>query len=550
MIGGGSGSLSLPPLPPLGQSRPKPWRSNPTTTIPSIPSPIPLDPRLPQELTTQIILIAAQNISTRRRRDPINQVLSLCQVDRATHRAIFSILILPKVHLSGLKQIKAFSRSLQREDGLGIGEMAERCVVEIHISRGDDEDEFYSEREGNQASLENQRPTMREELERGSKPRSGQSLYDSVLDLSKFESSTLTHLRLIISNCRSLKNLNLSCTPLVLDPRWQGDEEEFLDSNSIVRGLQTVRIGIEELICLQTLYGGDLNEKLWINPFNWGNLKRIQLHGPRFRFTNQVARALGGLNSLVEIGLIMPLLPRNFSYFSSTSSVGRGEEESVLQVLIDNCKNLSKLLIVGHDIKRFVGNSKGYQNELHGLRKKWKDGCNCSADLTCEKNQDEELEEREEKESNLKILLITARQRNPQGDQNCHPTIFSDWMLGRARDGNHWKWDGEEGVEGESISFSVESWDCPYETPHSSGEETDSDQEESKQGQDLFRTGYICSRCKRDERVRRRKERGELNKRLEKEERERAWKERLRLVALESVRGRGDGPGEGVDNLD
>ncbi len=91
------------------------------------PTTVPLAARLPTELVVHIVLMAADDASTRQR-------LELARVSRACHRAILSTLLLPNVRLYA-DQLRAFAIALDK-NRLGIRDLARMRVRRLTIRAG------------------------------------------------------------------------------------------------------------------------------------------------------------------------------------------------------------------------------------------------------------------------------------------------------------------------------------------------------------------------------------------------------------------------------
>ncbi|PWN90383.1 hypothetical protein FA10DRAFT_266869 [Acaromyces ingoldii] len=401
-------------------------------------------PRLPSELITHIVLLAALLIHN----DDRGQTLELARVDRHSHRAILNYVLLPQVDLYGVAQVEAFAAQLQ-SNALNIQSSARR-VRRLNVVRSRT---YAGQRRGRSEHT---------------------SLYSDIMAAMHFEKATLAPLQTILSYCTDVRHLSLDCTARVLDARSDG-EPGGLSMRPI--DLSLARRNLEELDTLQSVYGGDLNEKLWESSFSpWTNLTHLQLHGPRFRMTASTAVSLSHLTKLKHIGLIMPLIvppastptsldiqdsSANALYQTAKDQLGR---PSVLQLLVNLLgEQLESLLVVAHDVEDYVGNIQrvgSWVNALHQRRRrKWR------RDVSRMRWEDDETRR-------TRVDLVTARAHTrltgPAID--VHPTTYSKWMLERARLGLQWTFDeGEvpfrlaEADEDLVISCKRDSWEMPIE---------------------------------------------------------------------------------------
>lgn len=426
-------------------------------------------PRLPSELITHIVLLAAliilekdddeerQVLPRRQRR---RQVLELARVDRQAHRAILTNIMLPQVNLYGVAQVEAFAKQLHC-NSLAIQSCARR-VRRIHVFRTPSHTSSSSSSSVSAG---------------GSSERT--SLYSDIMAAMQFEKATMAPLQTILSHCTEVRHLSMDCTARVLDTRSDG-EPGGLSMQAI--NLAHTRSKLEELDTLQSVYGGDLNEKLWELPSNtiapcWTNLTHLQLHGPRFRMTASTALSLSQLPNLTHLALIMPLivspssspspsssspspdLPESQLYRRATDQLGR---PSVLQLLVNLLgERLETLLIVVHDVEGYVGNVTGIAPWIHALYQ--------SRPQSAWRPDDDDLRR-------TRVQLVTASARSLDGAGQAaralvdvHPTTFSKWMLERARRGRQWTFKQydreEEGIAFAdiAISYEEEHWTMPIE---------------------------------------------------------------------------------------
>jgi hypothetical protein len=399
-------------------------------------------PRLPTELTTYIVILAAQ-LYTEDADSDSSALLQLARVDRAAHHAVLTRFILPELRLCGVHQIVSFSRDLQ-SNVLNLQNQVQR-VKKLTVWRARE-----------RATLEFMRAT---------------SLFSGAEEVAHFEKATLEPLKVILSYCNNIEHLSLDMPARVLDTRTSKSE-----------GQKHLGQSLKELVTLLSVYGGDLNESLW-SPGNsyapkWNNLTHLQLHGPRFRMTSLTALAISQLPSLTHLALIMPLLVQPHLPLNGSSAVVDAQVDSsrdalgrcnVLQILIDALGHrMQTLLLVCHDIESYVGNVQRLGPWMRTLQ--WK--CNT-------------------KKSTLngfqgtKLVLVTARPLNPL-QTTPHPSLYSKWMLQRADRGDHWNWKG--GVEAIDVceemklAYSVERWTIPivYQEPPRREESVDEHQSENR----------------------------------------------------------------------
>ncbi|PWN36273.1 uncharacterized protein FA14DRAFT_161059 [Meira miltonrushii] len=399
-------------------------------------------PKLPRELITQILQTACDIIIEEQKSigmDPGSGLLRLARIDRFSHFFILSQFILPSLRLHGAQQVHAFARDLARNT-MNIRRLASK-IKRLFILR----------------------PL--------SKEKKDHSVFADVEETTKFEKATLAPLRSVLKYCTGLQYLALEMTARVLDLRWPDDMDKA--------GLVEVSHSLKELNTMLSLYGGDLNERLWdisygapaMNRSRWANLTHLQLHGPRFRMTSLTALALCDLPQLTHLALIMPwivhatmnvdgistdLLSRHSSAIERTTDIaGR---QSVLQLLVSGLGHrLEELVLVCHDLEGYVGNITNLGPWFRALQ--WYE----YTDTTCHPDE-HSRSDLPDVSSNLQLTLITASVGDESDQQaHTHPNLISKWMVQRAQKQRHWTFhDGEKDTfRQKAISLAVESWKIP-----------------------------------------------------------------------------------------
>ncbi|GAC94307.1 G-protein gamma subunit [Pseudozyma hubeiensis SY62] len=364
-------------------------------------------PRLPVELIVHIVLVAAQDNVASSRDTRSQQLLELARVSRTCHRAIFSMHLLPDVHLYGLQQIRSFALSLD-DDRIGIRALARSRVRNLTV-----------------------RARSLISLEHGYGP----ALFDASQAQTHFEKDLVPFIRIILSHCHGLQTLHLEGVP-------RGLQSRFAQTSAKLGGYS----------CLMGHYGADLDRGFWLAQ-RWNELEDLQLHGPRFRFTTNTAATLAHLPKLKRLGLVVPVIVPTLSS-SEANGEGAGIELDLsgsvnpLQLLIDRCSNLELLLLVGHAEKDYVGYIERYRYSLRRLRRP----------------------RRSEKiATETRLRLVTSLRRYNTADEHdtvspkgrVHPCEVSSWMMGRAQRGLHWFEDEEQHRSLDHIVESFELADHP-----------------------------------------------------------------------------------------
>lgn len=399
-------------------------------------------PKLPRELITQIIQTACDMIIEEQKIigiDPGIALLRLARIDRFSHSFVLSQFILPSLRLHGTQQVHAFARDLARNT-MNIRRLASK-IKRLFILRPK------------------------------SKEKRDHSVFGDVEETTRFEKATLAPLRSVLKYCTGLQYLALEMTARVLDLRWPDDMDKA--------GLVEVSHSLKELNTMLSLYGGDLNERLWditygapaMNRSRWANLTHLQLHGPRFRMTSLTALALCDLPQLSHLALIMPwivhatmnvdgisadILSRHSTAIERTTDIaGR---QSVLQLLVSGLGHrLEELVLVCHDLEGYVGNITNLGPWFRALQ--WYEYTN-----TTEDSAGHSLSDHEDISSKLQLTLVTASvDDEPNRQDQTHPNLISKWMVERAQEQRHWTFhDGEKDIfKQKAISLSVENWKIP-----------------------------------------------------------------------------------------
>jgi hypothetical protein len=362
-------------------------------------------------------------------RSKSQQLLRLASVSKAAFHDIHSTILLPDLNLYGIKQIVSFSRMLSANT-LNLRYLASR-IRRLTVCRS------ASTRYNGRGSL-----------------------YDDIEDMAKFERATLTSLRTILAFCTDLQYLSLEMTARVVDLRWPDD--------AIGKQVMKVCSSLKEFVTMLSLYGGDMNERLWdpsigqldMKSSRWDSLTHLQLHGPRFRMTAMTALALCGLPKLSHLCLIMPwiiqaipesvtseVLARHAHHVErATDATG---QETVLQLLYSGLgRQLKKLVLVCHDAEGYVGSVTKLGPLFRALHwweeDSWQEGRSAS--------------------STTLLTLVTAQLRTDAAQSvHFHPSMLSRWMMQRAQKQQHWSFSGviQESSTDECFSLEVESWTAP-----------------------------------------------------------------------------------------
>lgn len=461
VIGGGAPLPPLqPPHLPSDQHRRRPNGAS------GFPHQQPMKPRLPPEISTDIVVLAAQQLfNSDRQTQPLSSskptcdvhkdVISLTRVNRACFAAVMSHVLLPQINLTGVAQVQALQRSLE----LDIIHFAS------HLGR---KTTRLSVRQDAQPPAASQTPFTT--------PRS--SLYDSLGKLSDFERKTTPLLRFILSRCSALEQLHLESTPSAL-ARNDSLSLRETESPALVR----LKHNLAELSCLLTPWGGVGLEDLFVGVIRpkqpgptmisqpWGRLTRLQIHGPAgFRLSLATASAIGSLPALTHLGLVMPNIVRDAGMGGDILS-----PPAALQLLVLTSQNLELLLLVGHDIEGYMGWSRLYRAWLAGLRLPHPasagDGARSGASAA------------QVSRPTLRAQLVTAHARGFETAP--HPYHFVNWMVARTKEGKQWQWSpseqaSEEGDDGSEascnqseckadadwlVTWDVQNWEVPVEQP-------------------------------------------------------------------------------------
>ncbi|KAJ1020249.1 hypothetical protein NDA18_005848 [Ustilago nuda] len=364
------------------------------------------DPRLPVELTVDIVLLVAREIALESQGDESDasasqRLLDLARVNRVCHGAILSTLLLPKLTLYGMHQIRAFAISLDK-DRLGIRALGRRRVHTLTLRRP----RLASLKEGYKGAL-----------------------FDASQAQSHFEKDLLPFIRILLRYCTSIKALHLEGVP-----------------HGLTAPLEAISWQLEEFSCLIGHYGRDLKQDFWLAD-RWTSLTELQLHGPQLRLTATTACALGSLRQLKKLALIVPVIIACRSNLSSESMdtwLRRDSKLGInpLQILIDRSTSLEYLLLVGHGEKDYVGNTAKHRIWLSNL----------GIPLT-------------NSQGKLRVKLVTAirrYERNSDGEvgqarTRVHPCEVSAWMMGRVQRGLHW-FENEEAVRASSSKEQLDYW--------------------------------------------------------------------------------------------
>lgn len=337
-----------------------------------------LPPRLPMNV---LKLVALQASDTR------SDAARLALTCRAWFTTLYAHVLLPHVILHGASQVHAFAAALAHNT-LGIADFAQKHTKSLSVFR----------RTCNEA------------------------LFDGAAQTRTFTAAILVPLRIILRTCSAIQTLHLACEPRVL--------KQKADSPSGTRRT------ITELVCLQSVWAGDLNDTLWGGAAPFVALSHVQLHGPRFRFTPRTAIALAELPQLTHLALIMPHV---------VDERGHRNAEPALQLLISHATKLQLLLVVGHDEPHWMGASRhlrpGMQNAFRTVPS-------------------------ESKLVSVMMWLITAHHTVSTDDPALrhHASQYSDWMMERAKRGTHWHFSAAEGAALRTTSdvyYDMEAWTVP-----------------------------------------------------------------------------------------
>lgn len=247
------------------------------------------------------------------------------------------------------------------------------------------------------------------------------ALYDDAMHTRRL-ATTLHHpVRLLLCICIHVHTLCLPCEPKML----QAHNGDGLD-------MSHTRATLQQITCLQSAWAGDVNDTLWLPcPAPWQALTHVQLHGPRFRCTPRVARALAHLPTLTHLALVLPTV---------LDEQGGRDARPVLQILCTEAQTLQCLLVLGHDEPHWMGATRHIRPALPYLTR--------PATLP-----------------SLRCGLITAMRLDDkewQPGTRAHASVFSAWMMQRMRQGTHWSFlDARDPGMDDTMAYDVASFVVP-----------------------------------------------------------------------------------------
>ncbi|EST07401.2 hypothetical protein PSEUBRA_003225 [Kalmanozyma brasiliensis GHG001] len=306
--------------------------------------------------------------------------------------------LLPDLCLYGLQQIRSFAVSLD-QDRLGIRALARSRVQRLTL-----------------------RARSRQSLQHGYGP----ALFDASQAQTHFEKDLLPFVRVLLSNCHALQELHLEGVP-------RGLHHHF---SRLAPHLTTYD-------CLMGHYGADIERDFWL-PSRWTQLRHLQLHGPRFRFTPSVATALACLPQLTRLGLVVPMIvssPSSPLKESGGVELDMAGSINPIQILIDRCPSLEMLLLVGHAESDYVGFTEKYRRWLRRLRRPRLN------------------------DTKVRLELVTVLRREAHDESygasrtRVHPCEVSAWTMGRARHGLQWFDGAQQEVKDEKLDYWTESFE-------------------------------------------------------------------------------------------
>ena len=335
------------------------------------------------------------------------------------------------------------------------------------------------------------------------------ALFDAATLQAKFERETLVSIKEILGTCSSTHILTLECMPRALDTFSSSDRNlvrKRTKQDQSPCAIDEFQNRVTRLSCLLSVYGGQLNDKLWvpdvsspgvtIRSSKWSNLTHLQLHGPRFRFTAATAMALGHLPNLSHLALIMPALVQNpDGPITSRSAIDLEGRSNVLQVLVNHCGKLKLLLFVGHDLQGFVGNTERYRSLLRSVYRIIKRVDDGGKGL-CSKEP-------------LHLQVVTARRRLSALKEHSrhtgstqiprplevHPTFFSRWMMDLTEHGEEWSFGQTDTFPArkhhratlqKDVQYDVDEWDLPDMLQVENEQTTNSDHSGARRSGDRF----------------------------------------------------------------
>ena len=328
------------------------------------------------------------------------RALRIALVCRAWHATVFSQVLLPHVVLTGERQVRAFCAGLEN-DTAGIAGLAMRCVQSVTVL---------------QHSVDTSIPHG--------------ALYDGVANTRRFTQLVDAALQILLTRCLALRRVALQCEPFSLDVRRRESPHVVL--------LAGVRSRLEELVCLQSPWAGDVADALWLpaSPPRpaapWTSLTHVQLHGPRLRFTTHTALALAQLPHLTHLALVVPSVVR----LRNAALQG-----CPLQALVQHAPHLERLIVVAHRDEHWIGAEQRLRPTLTALVRTV----------------------REPEERQVRVSLVVAERVGGvtpwDPSTRVHPGMFSDWVLSRGMRGNAWDYE-ERGVD-RNVAYTNDSWTVP-----------------------------------------------------------------------------------------
>jgi len=342
---------------------------------------------LPLDITVRIAILAASS-DTEHDRAVARRLACTC---RAWCRALFAVVLLPRIVLRGEQRVHQFACMLVKNKW-GLRDLAARCTRHITVEPA----------------------------------RHAQALFDPAIHARRFAMAIYEPLRTIVHICTHLSSLCLHAEPKAL----------ALQRGNVL-SVDGARGALQEVVCLQSPWAGDTNDTLWLSSMPghheapWRRLSHLQLHGPRFRMTPRTAASLAALPVLSHLALITPHI---------VDAEGRRDATDALQTLLDEAVSLEQLLLVGHDEPHWIGAVRHWRAALVQL-------------------------ERPAGARPVTLTLVTAARLTPTDwdpASRAHASLYSDWMLSRARDGTHWAFlDSDAPCTDGAIAYNVESWRVP-----------------------------------------------------------------------------------------
>ncbi|PWN29249.1 hypothetical protein BDZ90DRAFT_259294 [Jaminaea rosea] len=409
-------------------------------------------PRLPLELVTEIVFLAARAILLESRDDAASAcssspsasttALRLASINTLAYNAVVGNLLLRELILTGAEQVAAFAHSLRKHKRLArlvAAGKVKRLVVMQRRSR-------HEERQGQGLTRD--------------------SLYDARLRDATFAKIVLLPLRGVVLPlvASGLEELHIESIPTCLLP-----------VPSTVSGPASASRwrGVREVTFTLSPWGGTrIPDVFRSSKTAWERLTSVQLQGSEgFRFCVSSALALASLPELRRVGMVMP------SSHNGHQGEGEGYAEALRVLVMLTSGKLEELLVVGHDAEGWAGWSTPYRPALRCLRVARRGPGEASAGRR------------------LRIKHITARLRAINEEDGAgikpphqHPSFFRSWIVARTAEQTQWEWpcrDAEEGwtqiAKAEAgappadVRFDVEwrcdEWEVPEEEPVSDDEE-------------------------------------------------------------------------------